>query len=431
MKFSGGIHPKENKKTKFYRIQNLNAPNFLYLHLQQHTGKIAVPLVKPGDVVLRGQKIAQNDGYVSMTLHSPVSGKVVDIKDVTHPTLCKKLPAIIIENDKRNNTVNFIQKYKDYHRCSKEELLEHIKECGVVGLGGAMFPTHVKLNPPRDKVIDYVVVNGCECEPYLTADDRVMQEYCNEIIEALKVVMYVVDAIKSFVVIEDNKPEAIYKIRQEVEKVPNVELKVVKTKYPQGSEKQLIKSVLGREVPSGGLPMDVGVVVHNVSTLLAIYNAIFKGMPLMERVVTITGDIERTGNFLLPIGMLLQDVVKNLNIDISRTKEIIMGGPMMGISQQSLEVPIIKGTSGILFLDKEVDDTYYQCIRCGKCVFVCPMKLMPNFMSIYIENKKWDKVKKFSPFDCIECGCCSYICVAKRPIVAQIKYAKEILKKTN
>lgn len=429
MSFAGGLHPKEQKITKHYRISNIPQPKVLYIHLSQHTGKPAVPVVKQGDYVLRGQKIAQNDGLISASVHSPVSGKVLGIQNVPHPVLCKYIPAIVIESDGRNNCVQFNTKYKDYHRFPREEIISHIKECGIVGLGGAMFPTDVKLNPPKNKIIDYVIANGCECEPYLTVDDRIMQEYPNEVVEGLKIAMYLVDAMKGIIVVEDNKPEAYEKLLQKVRKTPNVEIKVVKTKYPQGAEKQLIKTVLNREVPSGGLPMDVGVVVHNVGTLFALYNAVVNGIPLMERVVTISGDVERIGNFIIPIGTTISDIIKNLNIDISEINKIVFGGPMMGIAQESLETPIIKGTTGILFLKTVSQDTYSQCIRCGKCVSVCPMKLMPNFLSLYIEHKKWDKVEQYSIFDCIECGCCSYICVAKRPIVAQIKYAKNMLRK--
>ncbi|MEN3013748.1 MAG: electron transport complex subunit RsxC [Endomicrobiia bacterium] len=431
MGFYGGLHPKEEKKSRHYRFETLPLPQYLYLHLQQHAGKISKPLVKTGDYVLKGQKIAEADGLISSNLHSPVSGKVIDIKEIYHPTLCRKMPAIIIENDGKNTSVEFSSKYKDYHRFPKEELVNHIKESGVVGLGGAMFPTHIKLNPPKDKLIDYVIANGCECEPYLTVDDRVMQEYYDEVVEGLRIVMYIVDAMKGIVVIEDNKPEAIYKIKQKVEKVPNVEVKVVKTRYPQGAEKQLIKTVLNREVPSGGLPMDVGVIVHNVSTLVAIYRCITKGIPLIERAVTISGNINRIGNFILPIGISIKDIVHILNIDLTDINKIIMGGPMMGIAQKTLDTPVIKGTSGIIFLTNQIDDFYFQCIRCAKCISVCPMKLMPNFLSVYIEHKKWEKLQKYSLYDCIECGCCSYICVAKRPIVSQIKYAKEFLKIQN
>jgi len=428
MKFFGGVHPKENKVTRHYRIDTIPYPQFVYLHLSQHTGKPSTPIVKIGDYVLRGQKIADADGWISTTLHSPVSGKVVDIKNVPHPTLNKLMPAIVIESDGHKKSVEFNTKYKEYYRYTPQELVEYIKECGIVGLGGAAFPTHVKLSPPKDKVIDYVIANGCECEPYLTCDDRIMQEYSYEIIEGLKIVMYILNALKGIVVVEDNKPEAYEKLKEKVVKTPNIELKVVKTKYPQGAEKQLIKTVLNREVPSGGLPMDVGVVVQNVGTLVAIYNAIIKGVPLIERIITISGDVDRKGNFLVPLGIMIKDIIKILNIDVTNINKIIFGGPMMGLAQNSLEVPVIKGTSGVLlFSNNLVPHSYMQCIRCGKCVMACPMKLMPNFLSLYIEHKKWDKVELFSPFDCIECGCCSYVCVAKRPIVAQIKYAKSVL----
>lgn len=427
MNFVGGIHLKEEKITRYYRIDKLQLPQLFCLPIIQHTGKPSIPLVKTGDYVLRYQKIAEASGFISSNLHSPVSGKVVEIKEIYHPTFLKKIPAIIIESDGHNKTVEPDTKFKEYYRYSSEELLAHIKESGVVGLGGAMFPTHVKLSPPKDKVIDYVIANGCECEPFLTCDDRVMQEYSYEVVEGLKITMYVLNALKGIIVIEDNKPEAYSKLYDVVRKTPNIEIKVVKTKYPQGAEKQLIKTVLNKEVPSGGLPMDVGVVVHNVSTLVAIYNAVIKGIPLVERVITISGDIERKGNFLVPIGTMVKDIVKLLNISVENINKVIFGGPMMGISQKTLEVPIIKGTSGVLFLSSSVDVDFKQCIRCGKCVSVCPMKLMPNFLSLYIENKNWEKVKEFSIFDCIECGCCSYICVSKRPIVGQIKYAKSLL----
>jgi len=428
MRFYGGVHPKESKITRLYRIDKLPIPQYVYLHLSQHTGKPSVPVVKTGDYVLRGQKIADSDGWISTTLHSPVSGKVIDIKNVPHPTLNKLAPAIVIESDGHNKSVEFNTKYKEYYRFSPQELVEYIKECGIVGLGGAAFPTHVKLSPPKDKIIDYVIANGCECEPYLTCDDRVMQEYSYEVVEGLKIVMHILNALKGYIVVEDNKPEAYEKLKEKVAKTPNIELRIVKTKYPQGAEKQLIKTILNKEVPSGGLPMDVGVVVHNVSTLVAIYNAVVKGMPLIERVVTISGNVERKGNFVVPIGMMIKDIVKLLNIDISNINKLIFGGPMMGVAQYTLEVPIIKSTTGMLFFTNNmVSSSYMQCIRCGKCVMVCPMKLMPNFLSLYIEHKIWDKVEIFSPFDCIECGCCSYVCVAKRPIVAQIKYAKSVL----
>lgn len=429
MKFYGGIHPKENKISKHYRIQTLPFPEYLYLHLSQHTGKPSIPLVKEGDYVKRGQKIAQYDGMISTSLHAPASGKIVGIKDVLHPVHCKKMPAIVIQTEKHVSQVEFNTKYKEYYRFSRNEIVEHIKESGIVGLGGAMFPTDVKLRPT--KVIDYVIANGCECEPYLTADDRVMQEMYEEVVEGLKIVMYIVDALKGIIVVEDNKLEAYHKLKSKVERTPNVEIRLVKTKYPQGAEKQLIKTVLNREVPSSGLPMDVGVIVHNVSTLVAIYNAVVKGIPLMERVVTISGNIDRIGNFMIPIGTMVKDIVRILNIDLSKVNKIIFGGPMMGIAQESLEVPVIKGTTGILFLNSTKNYEYGQCIRCGKCVSVCPMKLMPNFLSLYTEHKMWDKVKKYSPFDCIECGCCSYVCVSKRPIVAQIKYAKSVLTQTS
>lgn len=425
--FFGGVHPPENKISRHYRLEKIVPPKFVYLHLSQHTGKPAKPVVKPNDYVLIGQKVADYDGLISSPVHSPVSGKVVEIKEVLHPVLGTKLPAIVVENDGNNKTIEFSSKYKEYFRYDKTEIVNVIKENGIVGLGGAMFPTHVKLSPKKE--IDTVLLNGCECEPYLTCDDKLMQEHSREIVEGLRIIMYVLDAPKGIVVLENNKPDAFKKMAEVISRVPNVEIVVVKTKYPQGAEKQLIKTVLGKEVPSGGLPMDVGVVVQNVATSYAIYNAVVKGIPLYERVVTISGDINRIGNFIIPIGTMVDDIIKTLNIDVSMTEKLIFGGPMMGVAVPTSEIPVIKGTSGILFIkDKIKDYSYGPCIRCGKCVNVCPMSLMPNFLSVYIEHELWDKVKIFSPLDCIECGCCSYTCVSKRPIVNQIKFAKTKLR---
>ncbi len=425
--FFGGVHPQENKISRHYHLEKIFSPGLLFVHLSQHIGKIAKPLVKQNDYVLKGQKIAEADGLISATIHSPVSGKIKEIKDFLHPVIGDKLPVIVIENDGNNKSIDFTSKYKEYFRFDNNEIVRVIQNSGIVGLGGAMFPTHVKLSPKKE--IETVLLNGCECEPYLTCDDKLMQEYSREIVEGLRIIMYVLDAAKGIVVLEDNKPESIKKMKDVVSHVPNVDIVCVKTKYPQGAEKQLIKTILNKEVPLGGLPMDVGVVVQNVATSYAIYNAVVKGIPLFERAVTVSGDINRIGNFMVPIGTLVSDIVKTLNIDITKTNKIILGGPMMGVSVGTMEVPTIKGTSGILFLKDRIKDyPFGPCIRCSKCVRVCPMGLMPNFLSLYIEHEMWDKVKFFSPKDCIECGCCSYICVSKRPIVNQIKFAKSVIK---
>lgn len=423
----GGVHPPEVKISRHYRIESISAGEVVQLPLLQHTGKVAIPIVKEGDVVLTGQKIAKEDGFISSPVHSSVSGKVKEIKDLVHPTLGVKVPTIVIENDGKNKTIDFVSKYKEYFRFDKKEIIDFIKDNGIVGLGGAMFPTHVKLSPKKE--VDVVLLNGCECEPYLTCDERLMQECSREILEGLKIIMYLLDAVKGIVVIEDNKPQTISKMKEVVSKVANVDVAVVKTKYPQGAEKQLIKTVLGKEVPSGGLPLDVGVVVQNIATSLAIYNAVVKGIPLYERVITVSGDVNRIGNFMVKVGTIIKDIVKVLNINITGIDKIVFGGPMMGVAVNTLESPMLKGTSGILFLRDSIKSySYGPCIRCGKCVSVCPMKLMPNFLSVYIENEMWDRVKIFSPNDCIECGCCSYVCVSNRPIVAQVKYAKSFLR---
>jgi len=425
--FSGGIHLNNYYKyfTENLPIKNLRLPSKVVIPLSQHTGKPARPIVNIGDYVLTGQKIGESDGEISVPVHSSVSGKVTDICLWDHPVINQKVLSIIIESDGLDKSIEPEKKYSDYTKFSADELRSVIKESGIVGLGGAGFPTHVKLNPP--KKVDTVIINGCECEPYLTCDDRLLQEYYSDIIEGAKIIMYILNINNCKIVIEDNKQSAIKKIQNIISNEQNIELKIVKTKYPQGAEKQLIKTVLNRTVPSGKLPFDVGVIVQNVATCFAINNAIKKGIPLIERVVTVTGEyIDNPGNYLMRIGTLASELLDKCGYKPGEKKhKLIFGGPMMGIAQSSTEIPIIKSTSGLLVLT--VDKTqynFYSCIRCGKCISACPIKLMPNMISIYAENEFWEKTKLYYPQDCIECGCCAYVCPAKRPLVHQIKLAK-------
>ncbi|MDI6641755.1 MAG: RnfABCDGE type electron transport complex subunit C, partial [Elusimicrobiota bacterium] len=280
-------------------------------------------------------------------------------------------------------------------------------------------------SPP--KKIDTVLLNGCECEPFLTCDEKLMQEHPQEIINGLKIIMYILSVYNAYVVIEDNKPEAIKAMSKVAFKEPNISVKVVKTKYPEGAEKQLIKAVLGRIIPSGKLPFEVGVVVHNVATSYAIYQAVIEGIPLVKRVVTVTGDsIKFKGNYNVRLGTLVSDLLAECGYIPGPRQKVIHGGPIMGIAQYSLDVPIIKGTSGIVVIDNidSLADEHQSCVRCGRCIDACPMDLLPNFISIYAENNQFEKAKEYFPLDCIECGCCAYVCIAKRPLVQHIKLAK-------
>lgn len=425
MGFHGGVHPPEEKLTRNKQIEVFPIPERLVVPLLQHTGKISKPIVDKREYVLKGQALAEPDGKISTFIHAPTSGRVKDIIDWLHPTIGKKIPSIIIEPDGKDVSIEKDVKYKEYFRYTSQELLDVIEGGGIVGLGGAMFPTHIKLRPP--KAVDTLILNGCECEPYITCDERLLIEHPREIIDGLKIMMYIVRVNNAIVVIEDNKPEAIKSMQGIIFEEPNIHLMVVKTKYPQGSEKQLIKTVLNREVPPNGLPFDVGVIVQNVGTSYAINELITKGEALISRVVTVSGEsVEGCGNYRIRIGTLVSDIIKQLKISNDYDK-IIFGGPMMGISQPTPEVPIIKGTTAVLFMKNHLEKKYYSCMRCGRCIRSCPMHLMPNLISVYAERKMWERVARLFPQDCIECGCCKFVCPANRPLLEHIKLAKSIL----
>lgn len=424
--FTGGIHLPDYCKdaAASCSIKGLPLPKRVVLPMSQHAGAPATPIVKKGDYVLRGQKVGESGGNVSVPVHASISGAVVDISPYNHPVANQPITAVTIESDGQDKSAEPGKTCPDYQRHSPEELRAAIKEAGIVGLGGAAFPAHVKLAPP--KKIDTAIANGCECEPYLTCDDRLLQEHMQEIVDGLKIVMYIVGCPAGIIAVEDNKPAAIESIKKIIRNEPSLELRVLKTQYPQGAEKQLIKTVLNRTVPSGKLPFDVGVIVHNVGTCRTIYNAVVKGLPLTNRSITVTGDdISRPGNYDVRLGTLLSDILNECGYTPADGQKIILGGPMMGIAQAALDVPVIKGTSSILVLrETERDFTFSPCIRCGKCIDACPMNLMPNMLSIYAENEFWDKAGTYSPKDCIECGCCAYVCVARRPLVQHIKLVK-------
>jgi len=421
----GGIHPPEEKNTKDLPIKQAREPKKVVIPLQQHTGVPCQPLVKVGEEVKVGQKIGEINAFVSAPVHSSVSGKVLAIEPHPHPA-GGIVPAIIIESDGENTLSEEVKPQANPENLTPEEIKKIIHEAGIVGLGGAAFPTHVKLSPPKEKKINALILNGAECEPYLTADYRLMVERPGEIISGMKLLMKALGVEKGFIGIEDNKPEAIEKLRAKSEELgEKIEIVELKTKYPQGSEKHLIKAILDREVPSGGLPLDVGVVVNNVGTAFAVYEAVVKGSPLIKRAVTVSGDgIKEPQNLEVKIGALFQDLIEQSGGFNGQPQRVIMGGPLMGIAQYTTEVPVVKGTTGILvFKDNGVIQSR-PCIRCGKCIDVCPMYLMPTMYALLVEHKKWEEVEKYNILDCIECGCCAYVCPSKIPLVHYIKYGK-------
>lgn len=425
--FKGGIHPGHFKSATGEKptVPAL-PPAMVVIPMVQHMGASCEPLVAVGDAVKMGQKIGDSKGFVSAPVHSSVSGKVAKIDYCNHP-LGRPVRAIYIESDGQDTWHGDVQPRPDYMKLTPDELKKIIREAGIVGMGGAAFPTHVKLSPPPEKKIEFVLVNAAECEPYLTSDHRATLERPQDILAGLRLVMKTVKASKGYIGIEDNKPDAIEALRQAAAGEGNIEVQVLHTKYPQGAEKQLIKVCTGREVPSGGLPMDVGCVVQNVATCIAVSDAVRFGRPLIERIVTITGSgIYEPKNMLIRVGVMINEVVEQCGGFRPNIRKLILGGPMMGLAQPGPDLPVIKGTSGILCLtDAEVELTEIKpCIKCAKCSDACPVSIMPLFIGSAVEHDRYDKAEGWNALDCIECGCCSYICPANRPLVQWIRMAK-------
>jgi Na+-translocating ferredoxin:NAD+ oxidoreductase subunit C len=339
--------------------------------------------------------------------------------------------SIVIENDLREEWTA-LKDAPDYMNLPVEELKEKIKAAGIVGLGGAAFPTAVKLSPPKEKPIDVVIINGAECEPYLTADYRLMIEKPKEIIEGLKILMKVLGVTKGYVGIENNKPDAVSKMSEAAKGEAGIEVMALEVKYPQGAEKMLIKAVAGREVPARGLPMDVGAVVQNVGTALAVYEAARYGKPLIERVVTVTGEgIKEPKNLMARVGTKISELIDECGGFKDDVAKVVAGGPMMGFALSSLDVPVTKGTSGVLVLPEEGvvhAEDYGPCIRCGRCIDICAMGLMPSMLSILSEKGMYEEAKEYNLFDCFECGSCAFVCPSKRPIVQLVRLAKSMVK---
>ncbi len=424
--FSGGIHPSGKKSaTKQKPLISMDAPELLYFPLNQHIGAPLTPCVSVGDRVLKMQKIADAEAFMSAPLHSSVSGKVKDIGlYLNHSN--SKVMTIVIENDGLYEEAEPIHK-KSLDDLSPNEMRQIVKEAGIVGLGGAAFPTHVKLSPPEDKKITHLIINAAECEPYLTSDRRVMMEKPDEVIGGIKCLLRLLDLPECYIGIEDNAPEAI-KLMSEKTVGTGINIVPLKKKYPQGSEKQMIDAVTGKKVPMGKLPADVGCLVLNVGTAAQIYYALAYGAPLIKRVVTVSGDaVANPSNLLVPVGTPFSAVIDACGGLKEDVKKIIMGGPMMGISVISPEVPVVKGTSGILLFSEKYTKAEAEraCIRCGRCVSVCPMKLMPTTLDMYSRKGDTDTLIRENIMNCMECGSCTYVCPSKRFLVQSIRVGKQ------
>lgn len=425
--FRGGVHPNDRKSyTASKSIEVAPLPNKVIIPVRQHIGAPCTPIVKKGDPIKKGQIIAKSDAFVSSNVHASISGNVVDVADYPHSVFGKCL-SIVIENDGQDEWVEGIPVNRDWQALSNDELRGIIREAGIVGMGGATFPTHVKLAPPPEKKIDTFILNAAECEPYLTADHRAMLEYAERIVTGVRITMKILGVTKGYVGIENNKPDAISVMTKAFEGT-GIEVVGLPTKYPQGAEKMLIAVLVGKEVPSGGLPMDVGVVVQNVGTVIAIADAVCKGIPVIERVTTISGGaIKEPKNLLLRVGTTFKDAIGYCGGFSKTPEKIISGGPMMGFAQSNIEISIIKGSSGILALSKEDVNSAEEsaCIRCGRCLDACPMGLNPSMLSILGERGLFEEAKEeFNLLDCVECGSCVYGCPAKRNIVQYIRYCK-------
>ena len=428
--FHGGIHPGDHKEaTNKKEIVNLTPPSELIFPLSQHIGTPAKPCVNIGDTVCMGQKIAESDGFVSANIHSSVSGTVKAIEKRLHPNGLPTM-SIVIENDGLDTEAAPIEGYgEDYENKSPKEIINIIKEAGIVGMGGATFPTHVKLSVPDEAKVDYVIVNGAECEPNLTSDHRAMLETPNEIIGGLLVLMHIFGLKDGYIGVENNKTDAITVLEKEASLVKdkNIHIVTLKTKYPQGAEKQLINAVCGRKMAPGTLPWQIGCIVNNIDTCASTYRAVVKGTPLTTRIVTLGGNaLKNSMNYKVRIGTPFSYVIEQSGGLSEPAEKVLMGGPMMGLSVPNMDVPVIKGTSGILALPaKEAKlDKESPCIRCAKCVYVCPMSLQPNLLDSAARLHDIDKLKKLNVTDCIECGSCAFVCPSKRRQVQQIKIAK-------
>lgn len=429
--FRGGVHPDDGKAmSKDKAISVYEPQGQIVISMSQHIGAPAVPTVKKGDRVLVGQKIGEAGGFISANVHSSVSGEVKSIEPRVM-TNGSKATCVVIENDGTYEEASVYDIKNDFTGLTKDRIRELIKEAGVVGMGGACFPTHIKLTPKNEEEIDYIIVNGAECEPYLTSDYRRMLEQPEYLIEGLKVILTLFPKAKGIIGVEDNKKDVIANLKKLVKDEPSIEVKSLYTKYPQGAERQLIFATTGRKIDSTMLPADAGCIVDNVDTVFAIRAAVVEERPLISRVITVTGDaIREPQNFLVRIGTNTQELVEAAGGFVKHPKKIISGGPMMGTALFDLDVPVIKGSSALLCLQRdtvsEVEES--NCINCGRCVEVCPGRVIPSKLADFAKRGAMEEFVKYNGLECCECGCCSYICPAKRNLTQQIKtMRKEVL----
>ena len=427
--FFGGVHPKENKIARDMPIQEFPEPDILVIPMSQHIGAPCKPLVKKGDLVTVGQKIGDNQG-LCVPVHASVSGKVKAVEMRAH-TSGTTVMSVVIENDHLDTLCEDCRPrtQADVDALTPEELMNIIREGGIVGMGGATFPTHVKLSSGLGKV-DTIIVNAGECEPFITSDDRLCRERPHDLISGLKVIMKILGLNTAHIAIEDNKPEAAKALQAELTEADGITVDVLPAKYPQGAEKQMIYAVTGREVPSGGLPAVVGCAVFNAATCKAIHDCVYDGMPLIRRVVTVSGDIVmEPKNLMVPIGTSFNDLMEAVGHSENPYK-VLSGGPMMGTALYDLSAPTIKGVNAVTILGKKnkyaVDEP--QCLRCGKCIDACPMKLAPVLMYKALQSNDPEEMKSVHMMDCIECGCCAYTCPASVPLVLAFRSGKQILR---
>ena len=420
--FYGGVHPTENKGyTEHLALQKFPEPDTVIIPLAMHIGAPANPVVNPGDYVKVGQLIGEQAGFIGAPVHSSVSGTVVAVEPHTHPNKGPGILSVVIKNDGKNVLHESVVPNKP----TTDEIIEIVKEKGIVGMGGATFPTYVKLKP--GKPIDAVLINGSECEPYLTADHRIMLDYADDILFGLRAMMKAVAAPEGVILIEDNKPDAVALMEEKVAPYENIRVVAAKTQYPEGAEKMLIKKVMGRQVPSGKLPADVGCVVSNTSTAKAISDAIQKGMPLVERAVSVTGDfIRNPGNYMVKLGTNVQELIDHCGGITGDDVVLKMGGPMMGAPLKDTNVPIIKGSNGVIAIAADHTEEK-ECIKCGRCVDVCPMELQPLEIYKYGQLGDAEKLLTLNVMDCFSCKCCEYICSSKIPLVSKINAAKGLV----
>ena len=424
--FFGGIHPQYNKEMslKEIRLHTIN-PAQVVIPMQQHIGKCCTPLVAVGDQVLRGQKIGDGEG-LCVPVHASVSGRVIAVEPRPHPTMGNVL-AVVIENDFQDTTVPASVPE------TEEEVLAAIREAGIVGMGGAAFPGNVKALSAMGK-IDTLIANACECEPYITADDVMLRTNLEQVLEGMMILRGILHPDRVVLAVEDNKTDAIAKIHAAEKDFPDIELKILPTRYPQGSEKQLIQAVTGREVAPGQLPVSAGCAVFNVSTFAAIFRAVRLGTPLTQRIVTVTGEaIAEPQNFIVRIGTSFHDLIEAAGGIHDRTERVISGGPMMGRAQSDLSVPVVKATNAILCLLKDQNGAAENpvCLRCGKCVSACPMRLQPLYMYRFVNAGRVDELERLHLMDCMECGSCAFTCPGKLPLVERFRAGKIMLREAS